>query len=171
MKKPPKTLTENSATVLFHTALAYQVHFDEHMQELRLTRSQWMLLSYLYFCEGYGQSELAAAMEISKVSISKIVVKLESAGWIVRKPSATDARVIQLFLNDHARAIVKNLVTLQILESKHSFRGFAPDEIETLRMYLKRVRSNLLDVPPSPRWRALRSKTIEMINASPLKRA
>jgi DNA-binding MarR family transcriptional regulator len=164
----PEKLTGNTAFMLFHTALAYQVHFDTQMQSLRLTRAQWMVLSYLYFCNGINQTELAEVMEIGKVGVGRVAQKLERAGWIRREPDPVDGRAVNLFITPVALPIVKNLVDLQILESTHSLRDFSPEEVETLRDYLRRIRHNLTELSPPAEWIELKERTLEALDSADL---
>ncbi len=168
MKPIPRKLTDNIAFMLHHTALDYQVHFDQQMQSLQLTRSQWLLLSHLYFCNGINQKDLAELMDIGKGAVGKLAQKLEAAGWIRREPDVADRRAFNLHITSKALPVVKNLVDLQLIETDHSLAGFGQEEIEQLRSYLRRIRRNLVEIPPSRKWRGLKDKTLAAIREAGL---
>ena len=86
---------------LFH--LGFLVHdvsrmrrrlFDQEAKALGITRSQWWVLGNLsrHGRDGMMQTDLAKILEVGKVTIGGIVDRLESAGYVVRKPNAEDRR-------------------------------------------------------------------------------
>jgi MarR family transcriptional regulator, transcriptional regulator for hemolysin len=168
MRKIPKKLTENVAYMLHHAALDYQVHFDAEMQALGLTRSQWLLLAHLHFCDGINQKALADLMEIGKGAAGKLAQKLEQAGWIRREADALDGRAFNLYIETAARPVVANLVELLVIETDHSLEGFSREEIDTLRGYLRRIRGNLAQNPLPKKWLQLKARTLAAQRAAGL---
>lgn len=159
--KIPKKLNDNLAYMLHRTALNYQLLFDREMESLKLSRSQWILLAQLYFCDGINQKDLADLMELGKVAVGKLAQKLEKSGWISRIPDAEDGRAFKLTITPKAKPIVKNLVDLLVMETDYSLEGFSAREIADLRDYLVRIRKNLAQAQPSAKWRAIQQRALK----------
>ena len=69
--------------------------YDRKMRRLGLTRSQWWVMTFLYFNEGISQTELSALLDIERATLASscsrpaIVVppgdvtwSLRAAGWL-----------------------------------------------------------------------------------------
>lgn len=156
--KVPKKMSDNVTFMLSNTASASQIFLDKQMEGLGLTRSQWMLLSHLFFVEGCNQKELADLMDIGKGALGKLAAKLEQKGWIIRRGMEIDGRAIQLYLKDEARPLAKLLVDLLFEETKRSLTGLSKEEVETMRSLMRRVHSNVDAVPVSARWKNIKQE-------------
>lgn len=155
--KIPKQLAKHVSFMLDRTAKAYQIHFDNQMRNLGLTRSQWLLLAELYHCDGTTQRDLAELMGMGESALGKLAQKLESAGWLERRPDAADGRAFNLYIADRKRDIVANLVTMLIMETERSLEGFSKEERATLMHYLDRIQHNIAAVPPKKKWLDLKT--------------
>ncbi len=156
----PSKLTENLAFMIHGTALGYEMYFDKEMHALGLTRSQWLLLSHLYFCDGINQKALADLMGTGKGAIGRLAQKLESSGWIERLPDSADGRAFKLRIRDKAQPLVKKLVDMLILETDRSLEGFTLREVDALRRYLRRISRNIGEAPVSSKWRAMKKQLL-----------
>lgn len=154
------TLTDNLAYMLHGTALDYELYFDREMEALGLTRSQWLLLAHLHFCDGINQKELADLMGIGKGAIGRLAQKLEAKHWIARLPDAEDGRAFKLRIKPRARPLVKKLVDMLILETERSLEGFSAAEVEAIRAQLRRIRRNIQAGPVPPRWLRLKAELL-----------
>ena len=56
--------------------------FDRRAQSLGLTRSQWQVLAHLYRHQGVNQTTLANLLELSNITLARLVDRLEAAGWV-----------------------------------------------------------------------------------------
>lgn len=64
--------------------------FDRRAAELGLTRAQWRALGNLARDEGMIQSHLADLLEVEKITLARLVDRLECAGWVERRADADD---------------------------------------------------------------------------------
>ncbi len=114
------------------------------LHELGLYRGQPPLLSALHRQEGLTQSELAAGLHVTAATMTKMLQRMEKAGWLQRNPDSDDQRVMRVYLTEAGRAIQgEMLAVLQELDSK-SLLGFTTEERVLFRCFLLHARDNLL---------------------------
>ena len=92
---------------------------------------------------GLSQKELAEKMRIRPASLSELLKKLESKGYVLRLRNEKDKRVYNYWLSDRGKE-----VAAQIEESKRTygravFDGLENEEAETLYMLLKKITLSL----------------------------
>ena len=150
--------------MLDRTAKSYQIHFDGQMRNLGLTRSQWLLLAQLYYCDGTTQRDLADLMGLGESALGKLTQKLEATGWLIRVADANDRRAFNLYISEQKRPIVEKLVTMLIMETERSLKGFSAEERNTLMGYLDRIQSNIDSVPPKKNWLSLKAEVLEAVS-------
>ena len=76
------------------------------MAKIGLTRSQWLVLSYLYFNEGINQSEFALILDIEKAPLSRLLYRMEMKGFINRKSEGEDRRIKNIYLTDSIKPFI-----------------------------------------------------------------
>src|SRR5436190_23603608 len=81
--------------------------FDRRVRGLRVTRAQWLVLLHLARRPGCTQSDLADAMQMQKITVSRHVNRLVRSGWIGRRDHADDARAYHLYLSRKAEPLVE----------------------------------------------------------------
>ena len=80
-----ETFEDNIGLLIHDVARLLRVLYDRQMASIGLTRSQWWLLTYLYFKDGINQSELATLMDMEKAPLSRLLDRMEVKGWVERK--------------------------------------------------------------------------------------
>jgi DNA-binding MarR family transcriptional regulator len=133
------------------------------MRKLGLTRSQWLLLTNLYFCDGTTQKELADLMGLGESSLGKLTQKLQVGGWLERQPHARDGRAFHLCISEQKRPIVAKLVTMLIMETERSLVGFSAEERANLMNYMDRIQANIASVPPAKKWLKLKTEVLDEV--------
>jgi DNA-binding MarR family transcriptional regulator len=58
---------------------------------------------------GISQDKLAQKLFLNKSSVARQVAALEEDGFVIRKPSASDKRVMELYLTEKAEAIMPQI--------------------------------------------------------------
>lgn len=99
------------------------VYFDQAMAEHQLTRAQWWGMMHVSEHEGATQTELAGVMQMGRASAGKLIERLESKGWIERRPDMHDSRVRRVFLTSTANAVREVMSTA----GSNLFRDFLVD--------------------------------------------
>src|SRR6185436_4733388 len=103
-----RTAFENSlGFILSDISRLARKEFDRRVRELRVTRAQWLVLMHLARRPGCTQSELADAMQMQKITVSRHAGRLVRAGWIERRDAADDARAYHLYVSRKAQPILE----------------------------------------------------------------
>lgn len=108
-----------------------------------LYRGQPPLLDILHAQEGLTHTDLAARLRVVPATMTKMLQRMEKAGFVARQPDDEDQRVSRVYLTDAGREIrvVMRAVLQQLAEE--TFAGFTMEERVLLRQLLLRVHDNL----------------------------
>jgi MarR family transcriptional regulator for hemolysin len=117
--------------------------FDRRVRHLGLTRAQWLFISYLTRLPGCTQSELAEALQLEKITVSRQAARLVKAGWISRRDHAIDGRAYRLHPTPRARAMAERLAEVAGGLRRDYLRGLAPPRRIALRADLLHIKANL----------------------------
>ena len=86
--------------------------FDRRVRGHGLTRAQWLLLYYVARQPGASQSDLAEALQLEKITISRHAARLEKTGWLERHDHTEDGRAYRLRLTPRAMRTIQQLSTI-----------------------------------------------------------
>ncbi len=111
---------------------------------LGLYPGQPPFLFLLWEKDGRSQSELAECLGIKPATVTKMVARLEKAGFIRRETDPGDQRVSLIYLTAAGRAVQQQSQGILARMNHELTAGFAPAEQAVLRGYLVRLRENLL---------------------------
>jgi DNA-binding MarR family transcriptional regulator len=67
--------------------------FEKRGSQHGLSAAQWRLLVRVVKEEGIAQARLAELLEIEPISVSRLIDRMEEAGWIERRPDPRDRRI------------------------------------------------------------------------------
>jgi len=135
----PQTLDFLLAQVCrLHHARIHQL-----LEALGLYRGQPRVLHILWDQDGLTHKELADIMGITPATITKMIQRMEKAGFVQRQPDPADQRISRVLLTDTGRAVQTQVeATWQQMEQE-IFAGLSDDERVDLRRYLQKIRKNL----------------------------
>ncbi len=139
--------------IFFQLAKAYQLgnrFLTQKVSELNLTSVQAMILGFLDHEDQVTSSELGKRAELDSATLTGILDRLETAGFIERKGNPDDRRSIRIHLTkqgkvmaqEASRVIIEaNKEFLQVLteEQKRDLHGI----IQTLRQYTTRLKTHI----------------------------
>ena len=117
--------------------------FDERVRSLGLTAVQARLLLILFKFPDNNQAFYAERIEVEPITLTRLVDRMEEAGWIERVPDPTDRRARLLHLTDKSREIVEPLRAKVGGMVEDMAQGLTLAERETLATLLERVSANL----------------------------
>lgn len=124
-----------------------KLHFSRArtlLEELGLFRGQPPLLFALWEKEGLTHSELAGRLHVQPATITKMIKRMERAGFVERRPDAEDQRVSRVYLTEAGRNIRDAVEgALRQLEEQ-TLAGFSSEERALLNQFLLRIRNNLM---------------------------
>ena len=101
-------------------------------------RGQGRIIALLKRCDGLPTKDISYLMGIRQQSLNELLKKLEAAGYIERRPSDEDKRVLNVYLTEKGKE-----ETIEEPDFSALLKGFTEEEIETLNGYLDRMTDNL----------------------------
>ena len=124
------------------TAHALRKAFDRLAVGLGVTRAQWKVLFKLTRTPGLRQVELADMLDLEPITLCRIVDRLEEAGLVDRVRDPEDRRAWRLHVTAKAQPLIDKLQAIGADLVGQVFAGIDPEDIETMRRVLARVRDN-----------------------------
>ena len=118
--------------------------FDRRVRDLGVTRAQWLVLLHLARRPGCTQSELADAMQMQKITVSRHAERLVRAGWIERRDQEEDARAYHLYLSRKAEPIIERLASVSEAMRQEYMQGLSGARRDALISDLLKIKTNLL---------------------------
>lgn len=120
-----------------------RTRFDSRARDLGLTRPQWRVLVFLARSEGINQSGLAEIIEVERMTLGRMIDRLEAAGLVERRPDASDRRVHRLYLSAKAKPLLDDMVVLANELQDEALDGLSDADRNTLRSLLTVIKNNL----------------------------
>src|SRR5271154_5799937 len=86
---------------------------SERLREIGLSVPQCDVLTTLTEAEGVSQQDLAKRLYVTKGNISGLLDRLESAGLVERRSTATDRRQYEIYLTTTGRTAAERAIAIQ----------------------------------------------------------
>lgn len=141
------SLTRRFGFLVNEVGRLYSQQFDRSAREaLGLSQAQCRLLVVLSSHEGepVSQAELAQRMGLTPMAVATLCDRMAAAGWIERRPSATDRRANELYMQPKAKdALVQALGIGDDLTGR-ALAGLTAAERTQLVALLAKAREGLL---------------------------
>ncbi|MCR6501681.1 MarR family winged helix-turn-helix transcriptional regulator [Shinella sp. CPCC 101442] len=110
---------------------------------LGLTPGEARTLVRIATLEGSRQLDIAQRMGIEPMTLSTYLDRLQSLGFIERRPDPSDRRAKLIYTTLTAGALISNIRDEQIELMRHVTSGIGEQDLEAMREKLKRLRANL----------------------------
>ena len=126
-----------------------RLHYKRGRSRLRalgLHRGQPPLLIILSEEEGRTHSELAARLHVTPPTVSKMLQRMEKAGFVERKADPDDHRISRVYLTPLGRKTHENLQRVLEEFDQETFVGLNSEERSLLQKCLFRIRENLAQI-------------------------
>ena len=117
----------------------------EFLAALNLHVGQEMLLLQLWNRDGLMQSELARFMGIEPATVTRIIDRMTSSGWVERRKDSEDRRVSRVYLTPDGRALQQPVQAAWQKLEELSMANFRIEERVLFRRFLAQLVSNLDD--------------------------
>ncbi len=114
------------------------------LEQLGLYHGQPPLLFALWEQEGLSHTELAERLHIQPATITKMVQRMEKAGFVERRPDPADQRVSRVYLTAAGYDVKAQVQGVWRRLEDETFAGIPQQEREVLRGFLLQMRENLL---------------------------
>lgn len=148
--------TQNIETIDFLLANVGHLHrtrIQQLFEQLGLHQGQPPLLRALWKEEGQTHTELARRLKVTPATITKMLQRMEKAGFLTRRPDPQDQRVSRVYLTEAGRAVKGEAEKLFRRIEEETFAGLTGQERDLLRGLLLRLRANLTAVTGEEPWK------------------
>jgi MarR family transcriptional regulator, organic hydroperoxide resistance regulator len=142
-------LFQQPDTIDFLLAQICHLHYHrahELLESIGLYRGQPPVLRALWEQEGLKHTELADRLQIAPATVTKMLQRMEKAGFVQRRPDPEDQRVSRVYLTEAGRAIQAEVQAIWQKMEGEAFSGFSQDEHKILWQFLMQIRNNLIQV-------------------------
>ncbi|MFO0997567.1 MAG: MarR family transcriptional regulator [Alphaproteobacteria bacterium] len=141
-----RNLDRSFGFLLHDVSRLLRIEYNRRVRHLGLTRSQWRVIAHLSRNEGATQTELADILEIESATLARLLDRLETSGWLERRPAPNDRRANHLYLTDKPAAIIDEMFAISAGLQKDTLAGLPAAERERLIDTLLGIKRNLLDM-------------------------
>lgn len=127
---------------------------DAGMSRYGVRVGQNLVIDVLAADDGLTPGELAERLNVTTPTIVKMATRMEAAGLVTRRRDEKDARLVRLYLTDHARSL-HGLVEEELKRlQKHATAGLSSEERRHLERALTKIIRNLERIAPAADERA-----------------
>ena len=119
------------------------------LETLGLYEGQPSMLRVLWVEEGLTHGDLARRLRVQPATITKMIQRMQKAGFVERRPDPGDERVSRVYLTESGRAVQADVRGVWHTLEKEAFAEFTEEERALLRQFFVQIRANLLRVTPA----------------------
>ena len=138
---------ESLGFLLNDATRAIRRRFEARAAELGLTSSQWRLVVHLMRNGPMPQARLAEVLEIEPISVSRLVDRMQEAGWVARTPDPNDRRVRIVSPTPKTRAALAEAKGIADGIYDEALAGLPPGSRDFLTDALRQIIQNLSNTP------------------------
>jgi len=143
---PPLSEGRHLALMIQEAARLQRTVFDRRVHKIGFTRVQWQALRQVGDQPGVSQSELAELLEVEKASAGRLIDKLETFGWLERRPDDTDRRIKRIFMTELGLRIHREISPVAEAMVEEELSGLSRSERETLTELLLTIKRRLQEM-------------------------
>ena len=126
---------------VYSTGLAFNRVYKPLLDRLGLTYPQYLAMVLLWQRDGQAVGELGEKLFLETSTLTPLIKRLESAGYVTRRRDSADERVVRVSLTEAGRAVAEEAacVPQEIMQAT----GMSLDQLGALRDALVVMRGNL----------------------------
>ena len=140
---PQQPVTREMAVTIMDVARMLRTYADQRARQFGISRAQWVVLIRLDRSEGLKQSELAEILDLTPISLTRLLDRLAENGLIERRADPNDRRANRLYLTPAARPLIEQLTKLGNEIMEIVLDGFDAKANERLLRDLTHIKDNL----------------------------
>ncbi|MBN2279683.1 MAG: MarR family transcriptional regulator [Candidatus Marinimicrobia bacterium] len=118
------------------------IYFMHAFKDIPIGHAQIFTLHHLIHHDGISQKHLTKYTKLDKSSIASQLHYLEKNGYLYRKQSPDDARVLNIYVTEKTRSMEKELNEIFQNWSRILLNGFDEDEQKEVQFILLRMLEN-----------------------------
>jgi DNA-binding MarR family transcriptional regulator len=112
---------------------------QKRLEPYEITNIQYVVLEVLWNQEGQTAVELGKRLMIDKATLSGILDRMVSGGWVDKNPGVRDKRIVRLFPSEKAQNLKKKLIKEREKANKELLAGFNKEEKRLLKKFLLEI--------------------------------
>ncbi len=133
---------------LVNVCRLHRTRADQLMERIGLYSGQAILLAILSQQDGMTHSEIAEKLEISPAAATKVIKRMEQAGYVQRQADPSDERVSRVLLLEKGRTVRAEIGRAFGRLDQMMFDGLTEAELQLFRELLTRMQANLQQWQP-----------------------
>ena len=137
------TIDHTYGLLIARLAHIHRTRIDEYLSKHNLHVGQEMLLKYLWNQDGLSQKEIGEFMEIQSATVTRMVIRMERAGFVERRTDPDDQRVSRVYLTERGRSLQPVVEQGWMALEQQILADFSLEERLLLRRYLEQIYRNL----------------------------
>ena len=126
--------------IIFLLAKAYQkAHgdFKKRLQSYGLTPIQHLILEVLWGQDGLSASDIGKKLVLDGATLSGVLDRLTTGGWILKSPDTGDKRVLRNFLTPRSKELKPKLSETRDQTNEDLLKSFSIEEKVLLKRFLR----------------------------------
>jgi DNA-binding MarR family transcriptional regulator len=133
----PERLGQHVGYLLKQAQHALRLAMDDALRQLGTTTAQYAALAVLQEAPGLSGAELARRCFVTPQTMNSILVSLENAGLIERRPHPIHGRILEASLTAAGRKLLARAHRAVVDIELRMLRGLDPNEQRMLAKYLQ----------------------------------
>jgi len=141
-KIAPLALDSQLCFALYSTNLVLNKVYRKLLKPFDLTYPQYLVMLVLWETDAVTVSEIGARLFLDSATLTPLLKRLESAGFVTRTRAAGDERQVIVALSDHGRALKAKAKVIP--EGLFCATGCTLDELLSMKSSIEALRTNLM---------------------------
>jgi DNA-binding MarR family transcriptional regulator len=133
-------MEERISLLLMQVAKAHRARMGEGLAGLGLHLGQETVLMQLWEEEGLTQSQLVERLGVEPPTVTKMLQRMERAGFVTRREDVRDARVSRVHLTPRGRKLEASVRAVARRAEEQLVKRLSPEERSELRRLLRTLR-------------------------------
>jgi|ERR1700677_3902281 MarR family transcriptional regulator for hemolysin len=129
--------------LLNDVARLMRTRFDQRARTRGMTRAQWVILARLSRQPGLSQNEMAAICEVEPITVGRLIDRLETRGYVERRPDPSDRRIRRLHLLPAAQSAIDEISDYREELCESILNGLDGPKRELLVDALLQIKNNM----------------------------
>lgn len=121
-------------------------YYNEKLNTDGITGNQQIYIFQICRHPGISQEQLAQRITVNKSNVTRQLSALEQNGFIIRRPSQEDKRVLQVYPTEKGEALYPKVLEIMQQWNRLLLEEFSEKEQELLQSMMQRVQAKALQL-------------------------
>jgi DNA-binding MarR family transcriptional regulator len=140
---PASASTDDLHVAIVRLARAHRAELARQLGGVGLHPGQEQLLAQLWMEDGRTQADLAEVLGVEPPTVTKMIGRLEVAGFVVRHPHPEDRRATQVWLTDAGWGVRRDVQRALARVARRTTAGMSERQQASLRTLMAQAAGNL----------------------------